>query len=121
MDRKYKTTLIGIIGIICILVWSSILAIPSYAHPGRTASDGCHYCRTNCDKWGVAWNRRHCHGRTSISTTLKTTYCEEDNIWATLALGKQECGYDLGSFISGWGLVYGVIGLIIYSVTKKKD
>ncbi len=32
------------------------------AHPGRTASDGCHYCRTNCDSWGVAWNQRHCHG-----------------------------------------------------------
>ena len=25
------------------------------AHSGRTASDGCHYCRTNCDKWGVPW------------------------------------------------------------------
>lgn len=32
------------------------------AHPGRTASDGCHYCRTNCGKWGVAWDQRHCHG-----------------------------------------------------------
>ena len=32
------------------------------AHPGRTASDGCHFCRTNCDGWGVAWNARHCHG-----------------------------------------------------------
>ena len=32
------------------------------AHPGRTAADGCHYCRTNCDKWGVAWDERHCHG-----------------------------------------------------------
>lgn len=31
------------------------------AHPGRTASDGCHYCRTNCDSWGVPWNERHCH------------------------------------------------------------
>jgi micrococcal nuclease len=31
------------------------------AHPGRTASDGCHYCRTNCDKWSVPWNQRHCH------------------------------------------------------------
>ena len=31
------------------------------AHPGRTASDGCHYCRTNCDKWGVPWGERHCH------------------------------------------------------------
>lgn len=32
------------------------------AHPGNTAADGCHYCRTNCDKWGVPWNQRHCHG-----------------------------------------------------------
>lgn len=33
-----------------------------FARPGNTASDGCHYCRTNCDKWGVPWNVRHCHG-----------------------------------------------------------
>ena len=33
-----------------------------FAHPGRTASDGCHYCRTNCSKWGVPWDARHCHG-----------------------------------------------------------
>lgn len=32
-----------------------------YAHPGNTASDGCHYCRTNCDYWGVPWGERHCH------------------------------------------------------------
>lgn len=32
------------------------------AHPGNTAADGCHYCRTNCDKWGVALDERHCHG-----------------------------------------------------------
>ncbi len=35
------------------------------AHPGRTAADGCHYCRTNCDSWGVSWNERHCHGSES--------------------------------------------------------
>lgn len=32
------------------------------AHPGNTASDGAHYCRTNCDYWGVPWNQRHSHG-----------------------------------------------------------
>ncbi|MFH1800607.1 MAG: YHYH domain-containing protein [Candidatus Omnitrophota bacterium] len=32
-----------------------------FAHPGRTASDGCHYCRTNCEKWGVPYGERHCH------------------------------------------------------------
>lgn len=36
-------------------------ASPANAHPGNTAADGCHYCRTNCDKWGVPWNERHCH------------------------------------------------------------
>ena len=38
-----------------------VLGPPVYAHPGNTASDGCHYCRTNCDKWGEAWDERHCH------------------------------------------------------------
>lgn len=37
-------------------------ATPTLAHPGRTAADGCHYCRTNCDSWGEAWDERHCHG-----------------------------------------------------------
>lgn len=35
---------------------------PALAHPGRTDSEGCHVCRTNCDKYGVPWNERHCHG-----------------------------------------------------------
>jgi len=39
-----------------------------FAHPGRTAADGCHYCRTNCDSWGVPWNERHCHGGGSSTT-----------------------------------------------------
>lgn len=46
-------------------IFISILMIASFgasAHPGRTAGDGCHYCRTNCDSWGVPWNARHCHG-----------------------------------------------------------
>jgi endonuclease G len=33
-----------------------------FAHPGRTAADGCHYCRTNCAQWGVPYGERHCHG-----------------------------------------------------------
>lgn len=45
-----------------ILVFALFAINPVLAHPGRTASDGCHYCRTNCDSWGVVWNARHCHG-----------------------------------------------------------
>lgn len=42
----------------------------TFAHPGRTASDGCHYCRTNCAKWGEVENARHCHGGGSVPQPL---------------------------------------------------
>ena len=50
--------------VVFLLIISIYCAVPReiYAHPGNTAADGCHYCRTNCDKWGVPWNERHCHG-----------------------------------------------------------
>jgi len=35
------------------------------AHPGNTDSSGGHYCRTNCDYWGVPWNQWHSHGGNS--------------------------------------------------------
>src|SRR5918992_2716369 len=35
---------------------------PVEAHPGKTAADGCHYFRTNCDAYGFPWDERHCHG-----------------------------------------------------------
>jgi hypothetical protein len=47
--------------LIAALAVSFLIATQAYAHPGRTASDGCHYCRTNCSQWGVPWNERHCH------------------------------------------------------------
>lgn len=34
---------------------------PSFAHPGRTDSSGCHTCRTNCPDWGLSYNEYHCH------------------------------------------------------------
>ena len=49
-----KLTLIALI--------ASLFSLTVHAHPGRTASDGCHYCRTNCAAWGVPHGQRHCHG-----------------------------------------------------------
>ncbi len=37
------------------------------AHPGNTASDGKHYCRTNCASWGVPYGQRHGHGYSGYS------------------------------------------------------
>ncbi len=53
------------------------------AHPGRTDSNGCHYCRTNCDSWGVAWNVKHCHGGNTttkkVTTKVTKTYVKSSN------------------------------------------
>ncbi|MFB3919239.1 MAG: YHYH domain-containing protein [Candidatus Velamenicoccus archaeovorus] len=35
---------------------------PKYiVHPGRTDSQGCHHCWTNCARWGLAYGEYHCH------------------------------------------------------------
>lgn len=69
MKRKIK-------GLIMIMI---VILSPLYveAHPGRTDSNGCHTCRTNCAKWGLSYGQYHCHGKTnssnSSSNTNKTT------------------------------------------------
>ncbi len=44
---------------LCLVLFSTVSIVE--AHPGMTASDGCHYCRTNCDYWGRPYGERHCH------------------------------------------------------------
>jgi competence protein ComEC len=39
-----------------------MLTQPVLAHPGRTDSNGGHYCRTNCEKWGEVEGEWHSHG-----------------------------------------------------------
>ena len=62
MKMIHTTKLLAISSILSV----SLLQVAS-AHPGRTAADGCHYCRTNCDTWGVPWNERHCHGHSNTN------------------------------------------------------
>lgn len=42
--------------LICVVLLCFLLITPSKveAHPGRTDANGCHYCRTNCAKWGLS-------------------------------------------------------------------
>lgn len=44
-----------------LLVSTFLLSGTASAHPGGLASDGCHYCRTNCAAWGETYGTRHCH------------------------------------------------------------
>ena len=74
-----------------------VMFTPTFAHPGNTASDGCHYCRTNCDEWGVAWDQRHCHNTYVEPETedkaATTNYTSDNNsddssLWTSvLAIG----------------------------------
>ena len=44
-------------------------AAAGHAHPGGTDENGCHYCRTNCEKWNLAKDERHCHNGGSDSSS----------------------------------------------------
>lgn len=65
MKRKIK-------GLIMTMI---VVLSPLYvkAHPGRTDSNGCHTCRTNCAKWGLRYGQYHCHGRKNSSTSSNTS------------------------------------------------
>lgn len=45
----------------------SMIPFEVFAHPGRTNSKGCHFCRTNCRKWRVKQGKQHCHSKKNIS------------------------------------------------------
>jgi len=47
------------------------------AHPGRKGSDGCHYCRSNCEKWDVVTDEKHCHDGTP-TPSAQTPRVEEE-------------------------------------------
>ena len=66
------------------------------SHPGRTASDGCHYCRTNCAKWDEKKDQRHCHNDSSSSpgsatTVSPTVACKRGSgaIWRGLVVAPE--------------------------------
>ncbi len=47
--------------IFLVMILFCVMPSLALAHPGRTDDSGCHYCRTNCTKWGLADNEYHCH------------------------------------------------------------
>lgn len=51
-----------------------------YAHPGRTDANGCHTCKTNCEKWGYEYGTTHCHNSsTSDQNTANNSSNEKNN------------------------------------------
>ena len=57
-----------------ILILITFIPTIVFAHPGKTDANGCHYCRTNCAKWGLYNGQYHCHnGGTSGSSSSNNT------------------------------------------------
>ena len=61
-----------------ILIITIIILVPTkvLAHPGRLDSKGCHYCRTNCAKWGLEIDEYHCHEGGTYSNSKGEIYDE---------------------------------------------
>jgi len=79
-----------------------VLCLPLlvHAHPGRTASDGCHYCRTNCDRWGEVYGERHCHngGYGQSTYYAEGTYYSQPRYYSQPAYYAQNTYYDQGAY-----------------------
>ena len=122
MNMKNKFYVWGIVLITVIFFIFSATNVN--AHPGNTASDGCHYCRTNCDKWGVAWDERHCHGRysTPYTTPYATPYITPPVATPISQPPAEVQGTqtqnDDGSFWTGL-ITLGILGGGLYWVIKK--
>ena len=66
--KKIRVVLIIIFMMVC-------LGDVIKAHPGRTDGNGCHVCRTNCEKWGLSYQEYHCHnGGNSNQNTNQNNY-----------------------------------------------
>lgn len=122
-----------------------VMFTPTFAHPGNTASDGCHYCRTNCDKWGVAWDERHCHNTYVEPEYTAPAYTPPEPVTytptpvveepqkevttikpavkaaTTANTSSNSSSNDADNSWLGWLVGIGGVGAIAYAMKKKKD
>ena len=71
---------------IVIFMTTFFVSLTALAHPGNTASDGCHYCRTNCEKWGEVYGERHCHNGTSSTVSTVSSSSKDNSGYWILAI-----------------------------------
>ena len=71
--------------LICVVLLCFLLITPSKveAHPGRTDANGCHYCRTNCAKWGLRTGQYHCHNGGGYNSSSSNSYNSTNSYGST--------------------------------------
>ncbi len=82
------------------LALSLLLCSSASSHTGQTASDGCHYCRTNCDKWGVSHGQRHCHSSLNKNLMKKGQQHSNANI-SKVSVSEDYCNMQYCDSING--------------------
>lgn len=76
-----------VLSLILTLIITMISSTGALAHPGRTDSNGGHYCRTNCAKWGLKDGEYHYHnGGSSSSPSKEKQEPEKDSTSSTPSL-----------------------------------
>lgn len=50
------------------------------AHPGRTDSNGGHYCRTNCPSWRLSYDEYHFHDSKKPTTFVNEPSTPKINV-----------------------------------------
>lgn len=60
------------------------------AHPGRTDANGCHYCRTNCAKYGLSNGEYHCHNNSSSNVKTVVKQKSSDNTIKSIRINGEK-------------------------------
>lgn len=66
--------------ILLILAVAILSPLSAMAHSGGTASDGGHYCWTNCEYYGVQYGVRHFHTPVVSVPTIPLSYEEKEEL-----------------------------------------
>lgn len=86
---KAKRTLLSFVAVATI---SQSTFTVAEAHPGRTDANGGHYCRTNCEQWGLGYGEYHYHngGGGSSSSSSSSSSVSTSNYQAQQAEAERQ-------------------------------
>lgn len=73
---KKEKKIIFILFLITLLMDCNVV----YAHPGRTNSSGCHYCKTNCSSWGLDDGEYHCHNGNTYTNSKGQLFSSDGSL-----------------------------------------
>lgn len=73
---KKEKKIISILFLITLLMNCNVV----YAHPGRTNSSGCHYCKTNCSSWGLDDGEYHCHNGNTYTNSKGQVFSSDGSL-----------------------------------------